>query len=437
MAYSRIKELRDKRATITNAMKAMLATLGDEDRDFTPEEEADYEAKKVSLARNAKLLTMEEEQEEANLQLSAVQSAGMTLRDGTRVQMGRDLATTKPFVDFGEQLACVYLAAQGEMDPRLLPLRAASGMSEGVLSEGGFLVQREFVNTLIEPIYETGRVASRVFRPPFSGRTNGIDIPAIDETSRVDGSQFGGVTAYWAAEGDTVNASKPKVRLMKLSLNKLFAIYYATEEIIQDAPLLGAMASRAFATAMLFKVENAIIRGTGAGQPMGILTGPGLVTVAKEAGQANGTLLVENILKMWARCLEPYRQNAVWFINQAIEPQLYGMGITFGTGGQAVFMPAGTIAGQPFSTLMGRPIVTVPYCSALGVVGDIILADLGRYMLIDKALRSDQSMHVRFLNDEQTFRFIYPVDGQPMDHSAITPFKGTDTLSPTVTLAAR
>jgi HK97 family phage major capsid protein len=84
------------------------------------------------------------------------------------------------------------------------------------------------------------------------------------------------------------------------------------------------------------------------------------------------------------------------------------------------------------------PVIPVEYASTLGVKGDIVLADLSQYLLIDKGgMQSAASMHVRFLNDEMCFRVTYRVDGQPTWNKDLTPFKGTNTLSPFVTLAAR
>jgi len=89
-------------------------------------------------------------------------------------------------------------------------------------------------------------------------------------------------------------------------------------------------------------------------------------------------------------------------------------------------------------TLFGRPVVPIEQCSALGSVGDIILADLSQYLLIDKGgINAASSIHVRFLYDESVFRFIYRVDGQPIWNKPLQPYKGSGTLSPYVALQAR
>jgi HK97 family phage major capsid protein len=137
---------------------------------------------------------------------------------------------------------------------------------------------------------------------------------------------------------------------------------------------------------------------------------------------------------MWIRS----RQNAVWLINQDIEPQLYQLSQTVGTGGLPMFLPAGGSNNAPSSTLFGRPIIPIEYASTLGTPGDIILADFSQYVLADKrGMQAATSMHVRFLTDEMTFRFTYRVDGQPIWNLPLTPFKGTSSKSPFVVLAAR
>ena len=102
-------------------------------------------------------------------------------------------------------------------------------------------------------------------------------------------------------------------------------------------------------------------------------------------------------------------------------------------------MPPGGLSSQPYGTLFGRPVIPIEQCQTLGDKGDIILADMSQYILADKGgVQSASSIHVRFVNDESVFRFVYRVAGQPIWHSALTPFTGAaNTLSPFVTLNAR
>ena len=157
-----------------------------------------------------------------------------------------------------------------------------------------------------------------------------------------------------------------------------------------------------------------------------------------ETGQAAATVVSENLIKMWARMWAPSRRNAVWLINQDVEPQLMQLSLPVSTGGQLVYMPPGGLSASPYGSIFGRPVLPVEYCQTLGTTGDVILADLSEYYAIEKGgVEAASSIHVRFVYDETVFRFVYRFDGQPSWASALTPFKGTNTLSPFVVLAAR
>jgi len=107
-------------------------------------------------------------------------------------------------------------------------------------------------------------------------------------------------------------------------------------------------------------------------------------------------------------------------------------------GDKPVYIPAGGLSEKPFATLFGRPVMPLEQCSQAGDLGDIILADMSQYLLIDKGgINQASSIHARFIYDEQVFRFIYRVDGQPIWSKPLTPYKGSATVSPFVTLAKR
>ena len=366
------------------------------------------------------------------------------------VRVGQDRETERPFASLGEQLLAIRRAEMPGpgrfVDPRLLALNeeferqaAASGANTAVPSEGGFLVQQDLAAGILERMYDIGQLSSRVTRLPVGPNSNGTKIRAMDESSRADGSRWGGVQVYWEAEADTTTATKPKWRNMELNLQKLFGLMYATEEMLEDAPVLGAVAERVFPQEINFKVEDAIFRGTGAGQPLGFLNSPCKVKVSKEGSQAAATIKTENVLKMFGRLWARSKQNAVWFINQDTEQQLYQLVLGSGTAVVLLYQAPGTAVNPgEFGRLLGRPVIPVEYCPTLGTEGDIVLADLAEYVMIDKGgVKQSWSVHVRFIYDEQTFKITYRCDGQPAWNKALTPFQGTATQSPFITLETR
>lgn len=426
MNMKKILEMKAKREDARLKAMAVLNKAEAEDRFLSEDEQKDidkYEeeirAWDESIGRAEKLLAIEPEDRS-------------TEKPEVKPTPAKD--NEKRFASFGEQLMAAYRAATpgGKVDERLTT-RAASGLNESTPSDGGFLVQQDFVTELLKRTYETGILASKVKKIPISTNVNGMKINAIDEDSRANGSRWGGVQTYWEGEADEITASKPKFRQMELSLKKLTGLCYATDELLQDAAALEAVIRQAFAEEFGFKIDDAILSGSGEGEPLGILNSGAIVTVAKEASQTD-TITVENLIKMWNRLWSRSRANAVWYINQELEPYLYTLKI----GDKPVYIPAGGLSEKPYGTLFGRPVVPIEQCSAAGEVGDIILADIGQYLLIDKGgIKSASSIHVRFLYDENVFRFIYRVDGKPIWTKPLTPYKGSATVSPFVTLAKR
>ncbi|MGY4224338.1 HK97 family phage major capsid protein [Bradyrhizobium sp. USDA 4503] len=340
----------------------------------------------------------------------------------------------KKFGSLGEQMVAIANAGKRIAVDDRLEWQAASGMNEGGGQDGGYLIQQDFVPELMSRAYDRSDLLSRTRQLPVSPASNGVKINALKDSSRANGTRFGGVQSFWTGEGQQKVGSQLSFRQMDLRLHKLTGLLYATDELLEDAVMLNSFIPEVFGDEFAFKIDDAIFEGSGAGMPAGVMKSAALVTIAAEGGQAADTVVVENIVKMWARLWLRSRQSAIWTINQQIEPQLMLMKI----GNMPIYLPQGSIAGQPYATLLGRPIVPTEFNSQLGDKGDIALLDLQQYLTIQKGgLKQDVSIHARFINDETTFRFVLRMDGQPIWDAPLTPFKGADTLSPFVTLADR
>lgn len=409
------------------------ARLGERKKDLTA---LLAEAKKADRALTA------EEQEQGDRITADLNDIDKTLALERR-QLEYDRTTAKPiataekdtdaakFATVGEQLVAVFRGS----DSRLVA--AASGLSEGVASDGGFLVQTDFAQDLTNKAFETGVLASKVKTVEIGANSNGLKMNLADETTRVS-SRYGGIIAYWLGEAGLKTASQPKFRQFELTLQKLIGLFYSTDELLQDATAITSIVSQWFGDEIGFKLDDGIYNGTGVGQPLGILNSPARVIVAKEAGQAAATIVKANIEKMYSRMAPGSTSNAEWYINQEVWGQLFNLSQAVGVGGQPVFLPANGMAGSPNGTLLGRPIVPIEHAAALGTEGDIMFADMKQYLAIRKGgVQSASSIHVRFLYDETAFRFVTRFNGAPIPASPLTPYKGTATISPFVVLATR
>lgn len=302
--------------------------------------------------------------------------------------------------------------------------------NETVGADGGFAVPTEFREAITSNVTGEDTVLGRTDNTPVSG--NGMSFPADDTTPW---QTSGGILCNWEGEADTLAQSKIALKRRELRLRKCTALIPVTEELLADSTAMETYITRKAGEKMSFKVDEAIFRGTGVGQPLGFLNGGSSVSVAKESGQSADTIEIANINKMFSRMYAPWRQNAVWYINQDIEPQLFGMTL----GNYPIYLPPNGASGSPLGQLFGRDVIATQHCETLGDKGDIIFASLGQYTTVTKTtgVESAVSAHLWFDQDAVAFKFRMRVDGQPTMDSPIDPRDGSNTLSAFVTLDAR
>lgn len=350
------------------------------------------------------------------------------------VQVTRDEAD-QPFESAGAYFMAVKNAAlrPAETDVRLrsLQVRNATGMSEGVPADGGYLLQPAVASGILERMYNQGEILSRVAGDPVGANSNSMTYNGVDETSRVSGSRWGGVVGYWIGEGGTISASKPKFRQIELKLKKVAALCYATDEQLQDTANLESWMGRVVPEELRFQTEDAIIEGDGVGKPLGIMNSPCLISVARHTASY---VKFEDIVNMYARRWAGVN-DYVWLVHQDVMPQLDQLALTVGS---AAVPPRFVDYGADgVMRMKGHPVIQSEYCQSLNTSGDIMLASLSQYQTITKAgVSAASSIHVAFATDEMAFRFIFRIDGEPTWHSALTPLHGSNTQSPFVVLGS-
>lgn len=342
------------------------------------------------------------------------------------------------FKFLGEFLSLItpfYIQRHG-IDERLKLMMDSEtkNLNEAAGGDGGFTVPEIFRAELLMLALEDFIVRQRAFNIPMTSST--IKIPAIRDTSHAT-NVFGGVQAYWGSEAATITSSQPTFRQVEMVAKKLTGYTAASNELLNDnAIALEALLMRLFAQAVGFFEDDAFFNGTGAGQPLGILNAPALISVSKETGQAAATVVAENLDKMYSRMLPSSMNKAVWVCSHDCLPQLFALSRSVGVGGAPVFIT--NISQGPPMMIYGRPLIVTEQCQTVGTVGDIYFVDFSYYLLGDRqALTMAASPHVNFTSDEMVWRFVERLDGQPWVDSALTPRHGSNTLSPFVALATR
>lgn len=317
---------------------------------------------------------------------------------------------------------------------------AGTGLQARVDADLGFAMPPVLNTMLLEAAAETAVIRPRASVIPLSSLA--VELPMVKDYDRSSSLVHGGLIGYWKGEDAALTESKPKMEEVKLSLNALTILAYASHQALKFAPFdLGGYLLPKMGDAITFKEEDAFINGTGAGMPLGILNSGCKTAVVIESGQtlAKSCIVTENVFKM-ETYLKVLRASGVTFLYNRPELLRWLRLLTFtvGTGGEM----ARLFQGNPFSpdaVLDGVPCLDSEHMPAAGTAGDLTLADLSSYLIADDRTGPEvaQSMHLKFDYGQMAWRIIKYCDAQPIYRTTFTRHKGAGGLATTVTIAVR
>ncbi len=304
-------------------------------------------------------------------------------------------------------------------------------------ASAGFLIPEEQRAQILQLALEQSVVRSRATVITMSSLTQ--KIPYVDAKSHAS-SVFGGMVFYWTEEAGEIISTEAKFGRVELSAKKLTGGARVPNELWADASALSSWLMAAVPSGLAYYEDLAFIDGSGVGEPLGVFNADAKVDVTRGA---SNEILATDIYSMYARMLPQSLSRAVWVANQETLPQLLGLSHIIenqagsdNVGGSHIgLVQASGIAGAPALSILGRPLIITEKAEALGTAGDLNFLDLSHYLIGDRqSVSLDSSEHSRFMNDETELRVIERVDGRPWLQNAITPKKGSDTLSPFVRL---
>lgn len=345
---------------------------------------------------------------------SGFKSMGEFLTTITRAHNAMD-ARLKRFVDNNEN---VSTSEQKDMTGQ-------TGAS------GGFLIPPEFSTTMMGVVSEKSFIRPRSTIIPITRRQ--VNIPVLDQTGTTAGQPhwFGGMQAYWTEEASQKNNTDAKFRQMVLTAWKLIMYTRASDELLDDSAvslaafLTGQMG---FAGAINWMEEYAFLQGSGAGQPLGVLNSPALLTFNRNGSNA---IAYTDLTGMLRRFLP--NSKGVWVVSQSAMQQLLELN---GPSGNPSYIWASAVQGAP-GTLLGMPVIFTEKSPILGVKGDIALIDWSYYLIGDRQATTIESTKFdRWSYDETSWRAVHRVDGRPWLSTSLTYQDGTTTVSPFVALNA-
>ena len=390
-------------------LKKMIARKKEEFKNLQQRSDASQDLAEVR-AIGESLALLKREIEEAEAQLAELEKedeqaersevpAGVELRNANVVASFNSGTQTQ--VQAAEESDLKYRNAFMEYVLRNTPIPAELRANENTLTgDIGSVIPTQLVNQIIEKFDNVGMILPLITKTSYKA---GVEIP----TSNVK------PVATWVSEGAGSDRQKK-------ATGKITFSYYKLRCEISMSMEVGTLALSAFeakfvenvAKAMTFAVENAIINGSGSGQPKGILTETGVAI----AGPATYDKLceVEGVIPV------EYETGSKWCMNKKTFMKFMAM---VDQNGQPIARVNYGIGGKSERTLLGRDVVITPY-----VADDkAFVFDFADYVLntiYDMGISKKQDWDT----EDLLTKAVMSVDGKVVDTGSLVIF----TIEPTV-----
>ena len=357
---SKINELRTQRAKAWEKAQAFLTANRDERGILSDENVKIYEGLEQDIVNLGKEIDRQERLDAMEREMAAPVSTPITEKPEN---------TKKPDTKVGRASDAYTKAFWTQVRAKDgVPYEVRNALSEGVDSEGGYLVPDEFENTLVSGMEEEGSIRSlaHVFTT-----SNGVHkIPVV----RTKG------TANWIDEGGSYGDSDDVFGQEQIDAHKVGTVIKVSEELLNDSAFdLEKYFQEEFARRIGAKEEEAFIVGDGNKKPTGILNATGGAEVGLTAASEKA-ITADEIIDLYYSVKAPYRQKAVWVMNdstvRAIRKLKDG-------NGNYLWQPA--LHEGDHETLLGKKILTSPYMPEIASGQKVVLfGDFSYYWIGDR-----------------------------------------------------
>lgn len=292
------------------------------------------------------------------------------------------------------------------------PIRMQNGTDyQTTTSDVGPVIPTTIVNRIVELMESNGNILAKVTRTSFKG---GVKVPVSAAKP----------TAVWLAERAGGNTQK-----MDVSGSVVFSYYklkvaVAVSLIVENVTLeiFEKTLSANIAEAMVRALEDAIINGTGSGEPKGILAETAAATIEADVTASTGDgVTYATLLAMEGALPTAYENGAEWVMNKKFFYN-YIQAIVDSNGQPIARVDAG-IDGKLVHTIFGRPVNFTDHMAVptndnpTGVFA--FIAKLEDYM-INTNMGVTVSRYVDESSDDTVTKAIMIADGKMIDtHSII------------------
>ena len=357
---NKILELREKRAKAWEAAKNFLDSKRGTDGLLSAEDTATYDKMEADVVALGKEIERLERQANIDAELARPTSNPIT---------------NQPGADRGEEPKTGRASEASRVD-MLKALRTnfrqvSNVLSEGIDTDGGYLVPEEYDRRLIEGLEE-----ENIFRKL------GTTITTSGERKiNIAGTK---PAAAWIDEGEELTWGDAKFSQINLDAHKLHVAVKVTEELLYDNAFgLENYLIRQFSKALGNAEEDAFFNGDGTGKPLGIFAETGGADVGVTAASATA-ITADEIINLVYSLKRPYRKNAKFIMND----QTISLLRKLKDNNQAYLWQPSVQAGEP-DRLFGYEVLTSPYVPTVEAGKPVIaFGDFSYYNIGDRGTRS-------------------------------------------------
>lgn len=320
-------------------------------------------------------------------------------------------ATTPKVKSFGDFLLSIW---RGDTTRLKSIYGATKALSEDSGVAGGYLVPEDYSGQLVQTINESSAVLNLITPIPVNVRSGNwpvLDFSDAPTAGQGDSGMNAGMTAARRTDGGSFTATQPKFGSIGWQVSDMASGYVPVDnELIADSPTsIEQLLRRLIASVVGARKEYAILRGTGAGEPLGILNNSSTLVQITPAN--NNVFAYADALNMIAR-FKPLgdRRKAAWVAHPSTLPDIGAFEV--GTGG-AVYVTnlSQPVQGMP---LLGYPLLFSEHLPQANNSGHIILASFDDYLLWERGqIAIDFSEHYLFGTGQSAWRFSNRCDGKP------------------------
>lgn len=357
---NKILELRDKRAKAWEAAKNFLDSKRGADGLLSAEDTATYDKMEADVVALGKEIERLERQATIDAELARPTSNPITNQPGAgqpeEPKSGR--ASDAYRTDMLKALRTNFR-------------QISNVLSEGIDTDGGYLVPEEYDRRLIEGLEE-----ENIFRKLATTITT-----SGERKINIAGSK---PAAAWIDEGEELTFGDAKFAQINLDAHKLHVAVKVTEELLYDnAFQLEQYILRQFSKALGNAEEDAFLNGDGIGKPLGIFAETGGAEVGVTAASATA-ITADEIINLVYSLKRPYRKNAKFIMND----QTISLLRKLKDGNQAYLWQPSVQVGEP-DRLFGYEVLTSPYVPTVEAGKPVIaFGDFSYYNIGDRGTRS-------------------------------------------------